>query len=159
MIIRSFTPSDAASASEIEKCCFSDPWSENAFAEALENGLYTFLAAEENGSLAGYAGMYCVMDEANIVNVAVSPEHRRKGIGYALVSALLRIAEQNRVYTAYLEVRASNAPAIALYTSLGFDFYGRRRGYYVRPAEDALLMCRRSGEINSLSERHDSRQC
>lgn len=124
----------------IERACFHAPWSENALREELGSGI--FLVAEMNGAAVGYVGCQTVMDEGYITNVATLPEYRRKGVGWSLVGALLSRAWAAGLSFVTLEVRASNAPAIALYEGLGFARVGVRRGFYNAPKEDAVLMTR-----------------
>lgn len=128
----------------IERACFHAPWSENALREELGGGI--FLVAEVDGAAAGYVGCQTVLDEGYITNVATLPAYRRQGIGRALVRALLARAWQAGLSFVTLEVRASNAPAIALYESLGFERVGSRPGFYTGPREDAVLMTRFKGE-------------
>ncbi|RKJ81530.1 ribosomal-protein-alanine N-acetyltransferase [Butyricicoccus sp. 1XD8-22] len=128
-----------AGISEVERQCFREPWSPDALREELGRGI--FLAAVEGGTVAGYAGCQTVLDEGYITNVAVLPAFRRQGIAGALIAELLRRAEGLSFVT--LEVRASNAAAIALYEKYGFEPVGTRRGFYRQPVEDALLMTRR----------------
>lgn len=125
---------------KLEKVCFSTPWSENALKETLDSPGALFLVAEENAQVCGYIGCQCVLDEGYITNVAVSPAYRRKGVGRALVAALCTCAAQKGLAFVTLEVRASNAPALALYEQAGFQPAGRRREYYRAPREDALLL-------------------
>lgn len=124
--------------SEVEKLCFREPWSPAALREELGKGI--FLAAVADGLVAGYAGCQTVLDEGYITNVAVRPEFRRQGVAGALLAELLRRAEGLAFVT--LEVRESNAAAIALYEKYGFVRAGMRRGFYRQPTEDALLMTR-----------------
>jgi ribosomal-protein-alanine N-acetyltransferase len=124
---------------ELEKICFSMPWSRAALAAELGKGTSFFAVAEFCGTAAGYAGMSCVMDECYINNIAVFPQFRRMGIGRALVLHLIGEAKRRNASFITLEVRASNSIAIALYKSLGFQEEGRRRGYYSLPQEDALI--------------------
>ncbi|HCW80433.1 MAG TPA: ribosomal-protein-alanine N-acetyltransferase [Ruminococcaceae bacterium] len=124
---------------ELEKICFSVPWSRAALAAELGKETSFFAVAEFCGTIAGYAGMSCVMDECYINNIAVFPQFRRMGIGRALVLHLIGEAEHRSASFITLEVRASNSIAIALYKSLGFQEEGRRRGYYSLPQEDALI--------------------
>ena len=129
---------------ELEKICFSDPWSRNLLAQSLQDELSTFLAAvDESGHVAGYAGLQIVLDEGYIDNVAVRPDFRRRGVADELLRAFLRLARTNRLAFLTLEVRASNAPAIALYRKWGFQEAGRRANYYEHPTEDALIMTRK----------------
>ena len=125
---------------ELEKLCFSLPWDEASVASELTNPLSLWLVAEENGALAGYVGSQSVMGEADMMNLAVKPEYRRRGVGEALVVRLMEELKAQNVYSLTLEVRVSNDPAIALYDKLGFLPVGRRPGYYRNPREDALIL-------------------
>ena len=126
---------------ELERVCFSDPWSRNMLSEELENDLAAFLVAlDERGAVAGYAGMQVVLDEGYILNVAVRPDCRRQGVAGRLLQVFLDFARGNRLSFLTLEVRASNYAAIALYGSRGFRGVGRRKNYYEHPKEDAVLM-------------------
>lgn len=129
-----------AAVAELEKLCFSMPWSENAVAGELKNPLALWLVAVEDDRVIGYAGSQTVLGEADMMNVAVSPEFRKKGVGRALVTSLVAALREREAYSLTLEVRASNGPAIALYNSLGFAQVGRRPNYYRNPKEDALIL-------------------
>ena len=125
---------------EIERACFSHPWSENALREELFNDTACFIVAvTESGEVAGYAGLHCVLDEGYIDNIAVREQYRRQGVAGELLGAFLRFGKANLAFLT-LEVRASNGPAIALYAKYGFKEVGRRKGYYDAPKEDAVLM-------------------
>ena len=124
----------------LEKQCFSVPWTEEQLRASLPDDMHVFLIAEENGKLLGYVGMMHVLDEGYISNVAVAPEARRRGVAGALIRELLRRAEEKELSYVTLEVRESNAAAIALYERCGFRSVGRRKQYYEAPREDALLM-------------------
>ena len=140
MIIRKMNFGDVSAIAELEKVCFSDPWSENSIASEVENPLSYWLVAEVDGVVAGYVGSQTVLDASDMMNLAVSPDYRRQGIGQALVKALVEHLQQNKVIALLLEVRVSNTPAIALYESLGFEQVGRRPRYYHNPREDALIL-------------------
>lgn len=140
MIIRKMNLGDVAAIAELEKLCFSDPWSENSIASEVNNPLSYWLVAEMDGVVAGYVGSQTVLDASDMMNLAVSPDYRRQGIGQALVNALVAHLQQNKVIALLLEVRVSNTPAIALYESLGFAQVGRRPKYYHNPREDALIL-------------------
>ena len=125
----------------LEQICFpADPWSRELFRTALKNPLVcTLLALGEDGAVLGYAVLSTVLDEGNLDNIAVAPEARRQGVADALLSALTGFGREH-LSTLMLEVRASNAPAIALYEKHGFAAVGRRKNYYKEPQEDAILM-------------------
>ena len=126
---------------ELERVCFPDPWSRNMLKEELENDLAAFLVAlDGQGAVAGYAGLQVVLDEGNILNIAVRPDCRRQGVAGQLLQVLLNFAKGNQLAFLTLEVRASNYPAIALYGSRGFRGVGRRKNYYEHPREDAVIM-------------------
>mgnify|MGYP002740069643 CR=1 FL=1 len=129
---------------QMERTCFSRPWSRKMLAEELENQCAAFLVAEDSvsGRVLGYAGLMVVADEGYITNVAVFPEYRRQGIAGKLLDVFLRFARANHLAFLTLEVRPSNAAAIALYTRFGFREAGRRRNYYDLPKEDALILTR-----------------
>ncbi len=125
----------------LERVCFSDPWSRNMLAEELDNDLAAFLVAlDEKGSVAGYAGLQVVLDEGYILNVAVRPDCRRRGVAGQLLQVFLDFARGNQLAFLTLEVRSSNYAAIALYGSRGFRGVGRRKNYYEHPREDAVIM-------------------
>lgn len=126
---------------ELERICFSTPWSRNMLAEELDNALSAFLVAlDDGGRVVGYAGLQVVLDEGYITNVAVRPECRRQGIAGKLLQVFLDFAQGNQLAFLTLEVRASNYDAIALYGSRGFRSAGRRKNYYEHPREDAIIM-------------------
>lgn len=130
----------------LEKECFSDPWSQRSVASELENPLALWLVWEEDGRVLGYVGSQTVLDETDMMNVAVSAQARRRGIAQALVEALVIQLKQRGSRCLTLEVRASNAPAICLYEKLGFRQVGRRPNYYSHPKEDGLIL-RKEWEI------------
>lgn len=130
----------AAAAAELERLCFAKPWSEQALLEECENPNAVFLVAMENGEMLGYCGMHVVLDECYMDNVAVSPKHRREGVGRALVTALCERAQSVPAAFLTLEVRPTNEAAVRLYESLGFAEIGRRKNFYTAPTEDALLL-------------------
>ena len=126
---------------ELERICFSVPWSRNMLAEELDNLLSAFLVAlDDNDKVVGYAGVQIILDEGYITNVAVRPECRRQGIAAKLLQVFLDFAKANKLAFLTLEVRASNYDAIALYGSRGFRSVGRRKNYYEHPKEDAIII-------------------
>ena len=140
MTIIKMNENHVSQVAELEKVCFSDPWSENSVASELNNKLSLWLVAVEGDAVLGYIGSQTVMDETDMMNVAVHPDFRRKGIAEALVNGLVEHLKTMGSHCLTLEVRASNAPAIALYGKLGFAEIGRRRNYYRNPREDALIL-------------------
>lgn len=128
---------------ELEKLCFSLPWSRQALISQLPDDMHMFIAAiDDDGLVLGYVGMMYVLDEGYISNVAVSPEHRRLGIADSLISDLVEKANKKELSFLTLEVRKSNVPAIELYRKNGFSEVGLRKNYYAKPTEDAILMTR-----------------
>lgn len=123
----------------LEQVCFSVPWTREQLRTQLGER-QIFLAAVEGEQVVGYVGLMYVLDEGYISNVAVAPEHRRRGLARQLLAELERRCRALQLAFMTLEVRASNTPAIALYESRGFRQVGRRKNYYKNPAEDAILM-------------------
>ena len=130
---------DALAAMERE--CFSVPWSRQMLEEELYNDCAAYLVAEDaEGNAAGYAGLTVVLDEGYIDNIVVAPAYRRQRIASQLLNVFFDFSIAHELRFLTLEVRASNAPAIALYEKFGFTEAGRRRNYYTKPKEDALIM-------------------
>ncbi len=129
-----------AQVAVLEKLCFSDPWSENSVASELENPLSLWLIAEEDGAVCGYVGSQTVLDETDMMNIAVRPDCRRNGIAAALITELVSRLKAQGSRILRLEVRESNFSAIALYEALGFTQLGLRKNYYRNPKENALIL-------------------
>lgn len=134
------TASQLEKIAEIEKECFTTPWSRHDLSCALSNPAFSCLAALNSGETCGYVIVCAAADEAEIINLAVERSSRRKGIAEMLMTAAVESAKQKGAVTMYLEVRASNTAAKSLYEKLGFSVIGTRRSYYKNPTEDALLM-------------------
>ena len=132
--------SHVAQVAALEKLCFSDPWSETSIASELENPLSLWLIAEEDGAVCGYVGSQTVLDETDMMNIAVHPDCRRKGIAAALIAELVSRLKARGSRILRLEVRESNLPAIALYKAMGFTQLGLRKNYYRNPKENALIL-------------------
>ena len=140
MKIVTMTSEHVTQIAALEKLCFSDPWSEASVASELDNPLSKWFVAVEEDRVLGYVGSQSVLDSADMMNIAVHPEHRRKGIAEDLIAALTEALQARGIRSLMLEVRASNAPAISLYEKLGFCFAGKRPNYYRNPREDALIL-------------------
>ena len=125
---------------QLEKLCFSAPWSENSISSELTNPLSCWLVALDGDRVAGYVGSQTVLDESDMMNIAVDPQYRRQGIAQALVEELVKCLARKESHCLTLEVRASNAGAIALYEKLGFVQVGLRKNYYRNPREDAMIL-------------------
>ena len=129
-----------AGVAALETQCFADPWCEQAVASELDNPLSLWLVAVQNETVIGYVGSQSVLGEADMMNLAVSPDCRRAGIARALLRELEQALDQNGVYCLSLEVRQSNEPAKTLYTSCGYEQVGLRPNYYRNPKEHALIL-------------------
>ena len=138
-MIRDFLPGDETAIARLEKECFSEPWSEKAITESLENGTF-FFVFEEEGEILGYAGLQTVLDEGYVTNIAVTSNARKKGIGSALTEKIISFGKEKKLSFVTLEVRESNLAAISLYKKFGFKTVGKRKNFYTAPSEDALIM-------------------
>lgn len=141
MEIVKMTPCDCRELSELDKICFSVPWSEQSFLEETKNELATYFLAKENGKITGYIGFWIVSGEAQVTNLAVLPEYRRKKTASALVEKMLDICKDTEQII--LEVRKSNLAARTLYENYGFQNAGIRKRFYHSPDEDGITMIRR----------------
>jgi ribosomal-protein-alanine N-acetyltransferase len=139
--IRPAVPDDAAELVAIERRCFSDPWSEAGFRDAL-GATWTFglVAETSTGRIAGYLVARELAGAGEILNLAVPPEFRRRGVARALLDAGIMVLHSHRVDEVFLEVRESNLMAQALYVGAGFRPVGQRAAYYRNPKEDALVL-------------------
>ena len=124
----------------LEQLCFTDPWSENSVGSELDNPLSLWLVALAGDTVAGYVGSQTVLDEADLMNVAVAPDDRKQGVARALLEELEARLRSKSVRSITLEVRDSNEAAIRLYEKLGYVQVGCRRGYYCKPREDARIL-------------------
>lgn len=141
-IIRKASINDADAMAELDRICFTLPWSRQAFLQELSNEAAFYIVAVTAGKIIGYAGMWSIIDEGHITNLAVHPEHRRMGLGEMMLSEMIRISEEDGILQHTLEVRASNEPAIGLYKKMGFKISGIRKEYYSDNMEDALILWR-----------------
>ncbi len=136
--IRKAVLKDIDAVCDIENKSFSVPWSREAFCSSI--GINDFYVALSGENIAGYIIMARIEPEAEILNIAVAPEYRRKGIGERLIDYTFASDIENRIETYFLEVRESNTPAYALYCKKGFVQIGIRKDYYTKPKENAIIM-------------------
>ncbi|NLM13658.1 MAG: ribosomal protein S18-alanine N-acetyltransferase [Epulopiscium sp.] len=126
---------------EIEKSCFSISWSKEAFENELkENSLAYYIVAESEDAVLGYAGMWIIVDEGHITNIAVHPDFQHQGVGTLLMQHLIDEAKRKHFFGLTLEVRESNIKAQNLYRKFGFVSEGLRKGYYQDTGENAIIM-------------------
>ena len=141
MMITEMRPEHVAQVAALEKLCFgTEAWSENSVASELNNQLALGVVAVDGDRVAGYVGSQTVCDETDMMNIAVHPDYRRQKLGTALITNLIEALAKRGSHSLTLEVRASNDPAIAMYTLYGFEQVGRRKNYYRNPKEDALIL-------------------
>lgn len=130
---------DIAQISKMEQSYFGQPWSESSIATYAEKGNTIFVVARRGQEVVGYIAILCILDEGNLVSIAVHEECREMGIATELLDIAYEKAAERGVASINLEVRESNEAAIALYEKEGFAKIGRRKGFYSKPAEDAIL--------------------
>ncbi len=140
IIIRVMTLEDIDQVLDIEKYTFSMPWTRRDFETAVNNPKDLYLVVDKDGEIIGYCGLWAVLEEGQITNVAVKGEYRHQGIGRRMLEVLLAEAKQRGITGFTLEVRESNIAAYTLYKSLGFDVAGIRPGFYDKPKENAIIM-------------------
>ena len=139
-VIEKMSPSHVGEIARLEKECFSTPWSEDGLKSELNNAIARFFVATCAGEIAGYVGAHNVLGEVYITNVAVFEKFRRKGVAKKLIDALLETAKAENGNFVTLEVRESNIPAVSLYEKCGFEKVGKRKNFYEKPRENAVLM-------------------
>lgn len=140
LALRDLTFGDLPRVIEIEQSCFSTPWQRSTFESLLHRADADLIGAFSGGELVGYAVTWTIMDQSELGNVAVSPDARGRGLGRLLVETALGRIRARGSRECFLEVRESNRVARDLYEQLGFEGIGRRRRYYSRPVEDAVVM-------------------
>ncbi len=140
MMILPMTLEHVPQIAMLEKICFSDPWSEKSICSELENPLSYWLVCVIDNTVAGYVGSQTVLGQTDMMNLAVHPDYRRRGIAQKLIHALIAELKARGSHCLTLEVRPSNLPAIRLYEGLGFAEAGRRPNYYSHPREDGLIL-------------------
>lgn len=140
MKIEPMTSEDAKELAELDKLCFSVPWSEKSFREEAGNHLATYFVAREEDKIVGYGGIWNVSGEGQITNIAVHPDMRKKGIASEILKELIKAAVLCEKI--FLEVRESNVAAICLYEKHGFEKCGIRKNFYHSPQENGIIMMR-----------------
>ena len=140
MMFREMKAEHVPQVAQLEKLCFADPWSEMSIASELRSVWSYWVVALDGDQVVGYVGSQSSCDETDIMNIAVHPDWRRRGIAEQLIDSLILELKKRGSHALMLEVRVSNDPAIALYEKLGFQQVGRRKNYYRNPKEDALIL-------------------
>lgn len=140
LILQPLEREHLSSLAELEKICFSQPWSYQSLEEELSNDTACFFTALDGEKVIGYIGLFIVCESCFVSNIAVYPEYRRKGVATALIERACDCAQAHGTEFISLEVRRSNEQALALYRQLGFRKMGVRKNYYRNPPEDALIM-------------------
>lgn len=140
MIIERMNATHVPQIAELEKVCFADPWSVTSIETELSSRLSLWFVAMEGDTVVGYVGSQTVIDESDVMNIAVHPDYRRQGIGEALLETLADALREKGSRGLTLEARVSNTPAVSLYKKAGFLQVGLRKNYYRNPKEDALIL-------------------
>ena len=139
--IRTLVPGDVDAVVAIETEAFTTPWQADTFASLIDrDGVELIVMVDESDIVIGYAVLWCILDQGELANLALSPARRGAGLGSHLLRHVVGVAAARGVQKLFLEVRASNARAIELYTRFGFEDVGLRRAYYDHPREDARVM-------------------
>lgn len=147
IIIRPMTKDDVDAVYKVEEDCFSDPWSKESIRKELKNNLARYLVAQLDDKIVGYIGVWFVVDEGHITNVAVHSDYRGKKIGDKLVKEMVELCKENNIVAMTLEVRVSNTIAQNLYRKYGFKMGGIRKEYYSDNKEDAIIMWNQLNEV------------
>lgn len=140
--LRDMTQADVDAVLSIEQAVQTYPWTRGNFSDALDSGYICRVDETESGGIRGYVMLRSLVDEAELLNIGVAGTHQRRGVGRRMLRKMLDVARAKQLRRVFLEVRSSNAAAIALYRSAGFSEVGVRRGYYqnANGSEDALVM-------------------
>lgn len=140
MLVRKMNQEDVESVYQLSCESFSEPWSLESIAKETENPVAIYKVAEEAGKIIGFGGMWQVMDEGEIINIAVQKTYQKQGIGQMILEQLIEEAKSRKIVMIHLEVRKSNETAQHLYQKLGFSSIATRKAYYHEPTEDAIIM-------------------
>lgn len=145
MVVRKMKVDDIQRVYELSCESFSEPWSLDSIEKEMINPVASYFVAEKENQIVGFGGMWHVIDEGEIINIAVHRSYQRQGIGKAILNQLMSEARERKLVVIHLEVRASNEAARMLYLNKGFHCIATRKAYYHEPTEDALIMeCRLS---------------
>ncbi|OQB25702.1 MAG: ribosomal-protein-alanine N-acetyltransferase [Firmicutes bacterium ADurb.Bin182] len=142
-VFRRMEKKDVAKVAQLERLCFSMPWSERAIAGELKNKAARYCVLERDGEIIAYAGMWIVFNEAHITNVAVAPDYRRQGVGFMMMCCMMKLALSLGASEMTLEVRERNFAAQALYAKCRFERAGLRPKYYQDTGEGAIILWNR----------------
>lgn len=140
MVVRKMTIEDVEAVYHLSASCFSEPWSLEAIKKEVVNPVASYFVADQEGEIVGYSGLWHVLDEGEVINIAVSSKMRRQGVGELLLKCLLEEAKIRQLNVIHLEVRESNKVAQNLYAKFGFKVIAVRKGYYHKPLENAIIM-------------------
>lgn len=140
MVVRKMTRDDVEAVYNLSVTCFSEPWSLESIKQEITNPVASYFVAEQDGEIVGYSGLWHVLDEGEVINIAVSHTMRRQGIGKLLLKSLFEEAQTHQLSVIHLEVRESNQAAQELYAQFGFKTIALRKGYYHKPLENAVIM-------------------
>ena len=140
MQIKSMTEEDLDQVSLLERETFANPWGKEEIRKACCHEQNIYLTAREDGVVAGYCGVWCSVDQADLCQIAVAPEWRRQGVATALLQRVAEECRHRQVKQLLLEVRMSNTAAVCFYEKEHFDTIYIRKGYYRDPVEDARIM-------------------
>ena len=147
VIVREMTMDDVDGVFEVEKNCFEDFWSKQSFIDEVKNSNARYLVAEKDSKIVGYIGIWLIIDEGHITNVAVHSDYRGLKIGNELLKEMVKLCKQNKIVAMTLEVRRSNLVAQNLYKKYGFKMAGVRKEYYSDNREDAIIMWNQLSEV------------
>lgn len=153
--IRKMRTEDLNTVLPLERACFSRPWSEHSFLDAICSEQALYLIAEAAGVPVGYCGFFFAGESSDLCNMLVEEQMRKQGIGEMLLKEGFGMLKEKQVEMVFLEVRASNMPAILLYRKLGFEEIGIRRDYYEEPKENAILMSKNLFPAISTSQKKE----
>ena len=140
MVVRKMEMKDTQKVYQLSRESFSEPWALSAIEKEITNPVASYFVVESEGEVIGFGGMWHVLDEGEIINIAVDKAYHRQGIGKLILNRLISEAKERKLVVMHLEVRAGNEAAKMLYLKQGFNYIATRKAYYHNPTEDALIM-------------------